>query len=111
MLPTLNLKVGGERPSDKKTMAMRAFKMTVSKQLIAEAKVSGVPTTNLGNFVSRYSFDAKNDYVVISDKFSGRLYSMDTFKSLDSLILMNRLQIDGHQYDDGDTEIHIYIVG
>lgn len=108
MLPALNLPVKGQAESVPKSMATRSLIVSLNQRFLSEAQVSGVPTTNLGQFILGYSRDVHKDYVIISDKFGGRMYHMTHFKDLDSHRRMGRIIVDGHYFLEEGTEIQIY---
>jgi hypothetical protein len=108
MLPGLYLKDPRVEVVGPNYMASRATKMRLSKQVLTEAKVSGIPSNNLGKFIAGYSTDVAKDYVIICDRFSGRLYSMMQFQRLDAINMMGRIQIDGQSYIEDEAEVHVY---
>jgi len=76
--------------------------------LIKDAKISGVPTTKLADFYSKFMPKTHASYIVISDGTRGCIYDSEAFTRVESYIRIGTLFLGDCEFDINKAEFLIF---
>lgn len=108
MLPFIGVNTASNTRVSPPIMAKRTTKMAFSEELARQSGLTGTPSTSFPAFISKYYRNSDKAIVLINDAIKGRAYYGVAFKDLMAHSNLDKLVIEGDEFNNVSTEIHVY---
>lgn len=110
MLPFIGVSTSSALKPSNSVMAKRTTKMLFSGELARQSGLNGTPSNSFPMFISKYYRDSGKTIVLINDSVKGRAYDGASFKHMMAHSNLDKLVVEGDEFTNMNTEIHIYQV-